>query len=402
MSQEIFLTFNSCDKLQHLKLLATSSKLEKLDPSKHASRKQNKALLSLAVLAQDISELAFYEKETISPILKMWHPHAAGVAVATLHVCYGNELKQYVRSIKEMTPDAVKMLLAADKLEKDLVHIAVEDSIDSEDGGKSIIREMHPYESEVVIANLVKSWIKIRVERLEEWVDTSLQQEVWNPRANDGIALSAVQVLRVIDDSVEAFFQLPIPVHAVLLPKLISGLDKSLQQYILKAKSGCGNRNSFIPTMPALTRCSTGSKFHSIFKRKEKIPVTQRRKSQVGTSNIDSLFGLPQLCVRINTMQHIRMEVKVLEKRTISHLGSSKSTNDNDIDDDLLKFKLSEVASMEGIHQLCEATAYKITFHDLCHVLWDSLYVGDVSPTRIVPFLEELEQCLKIISSIGS
>ncbi|OIV94288.1 hypothetical protein TanjilG_00037 [Lupinus angustifolius] len=377
----------------------TQQKLEKLDPRKHASRKQNKALLSLAVLAQDISELAFYEKETFSPILKRWHPHAAGVAVATLHLCYGNELKQYVRSIKEMTPDAVKMLLAADKLEKDLVHIAVEDSIDSEDGGKSIIREMHPYESEVVIANLVKSWIKTRVERLEEWVDRSLQQEVWNPRANDGIALSAVQVLRVIDDSVEAFFQLPIPMHAVLLPKLISGLDKSLHQYILKAKSGCGNPNSFIPTMPALTRCSTGSKLHGLFKRKEKIPVTQRRKSQVGATNIDSSFGLPQLCVRINTLQHIRMELKVLEKRTISHLGSSKSTNDNDIEG-VLKFKLSEVASIEGIHQLCEAIAYKITFHDLCHVLWDGLYVGEVSPTRIVPFLEELEQCLKIISSI--
>jgi hypothetical protein len=28
--------------------------------------------------------------------------------------------------------------------------------------------------------------------------------------------------------------------HAVLLPELISGLDKSIQQYILKAKSGCG------------------------------------------------------------------------------------------------------------------------------------------------------------------
>lgn len=28
--------------------------------------------------------------------------------------------------------------------------------------------------------------------------------------------------------------------HADLLPELMSGLDKSLQQYILKAKSGCG------------------------------------------------------------------------------------------------------------------------------------------------------------------
>ena len=70
------------------------------------------------------------------------------------------------------------MLKAADKLEKALVHIAVEDSVDSEDGGKSLIREMPPYEADIAIANLVKVWIKTREERLKEWVDQNLQQEV--------------------------------------------------------------------------------------------------------------------------------------------------------------------------------------------------------------------------------
>lgn len=151
--------------------------------------------------------------------------------------------------------------------------------------------------------------------------------------------------------------------------------------------------------MPALTRCSKGSKLHALFRKKEKSLMTQKRKSQVGTTNIDSSFGLPQLCVRINTMQHIHLELTVLEKRTITHLGSSKIyTNDNDIEAGL-KFKLSAAASMEGIDQLCETIAYKVTFHALCHVLWDGLYVGEVSSTRIQPFLEELEQRLEIISS---
>lgn len=153
-------------------------KLEKLDPGKHVSRKQNKAFPTLSILAREVTELAFSENAIYSPILKRWHPLAAGVAVATLHACYGSELKQYVRGIAELTPDAIEVLIAADKLEKNLVQIAVEDSVDSEDGGKSIIREMPPYEAEAVIANLVKSWIKIRVDRLEEWVDRNLQQEV--------------------------------------------------------------------------------------------------------------------------------------------------------------------------------------------------------------------------------
>ncbi|KAH1235905.1 Protein unc-13 [Glycine max] len=353
-------------------------KLEKLDPriSKHVPRQHDKVFSTLSVLARDISELAFNEKATFSPILKRWHPLAAGVAVATLHVCYGHELKQYVKSVTELTPDAVEMLIAADKLER----TAVEDSVDSEDGGKSVLREMYPYEAEAVIINLVKSWIKTRMDGLEECVDRNLQEEVWNPRANkECFAPSVLEILGIIDDSLEAFFLLPIPMHAALLPELMSALDKSLQQYILKAKSGCG------------------SKFHGVFRKKGKSQVTdQRRIFHHGTTNVDSSFALPQFCVRINTMQRIGMGLKVLEKRTISRLGNSKSTKEYGIED---KFKLSKAASVEGIRQLSEAMTYKVIFQDLRYVLWDGLYFGEVSSTRIEPFLEELNQCLKIILS---
>ncbi|KAG5087475.1 Protein unc-13 [Glycine soja] len=375
------------------------AKLEKLDLSKHPSRKQNKAFPILSVLARDIIELAINEKAIFSPKLKRWHPLATGVAVATLHVCYGNELKKYVKGINELTPDAIEVLIAADKLEKDLVQIAVEDSVDSEDGGKSIIREMQPYEAEAVIATLVKSWINIRVDRLGEWVDRNVRQEVWNPGENkEGFAPSAVEVLRIIDDTLEAFFLLPIPMHADLLPELMSGLDKSLQQYILKATSGCGSRSSFIPTLPALTRCSTTSKT-GVFKKKEKSQVTQRRKAHVGTTIGDNSIDITQMCVRINTMQRIRMELGVLEKRIVANLSSSRSTNADIANGVSLKFKLSASAAVEGIHQLCECIAYKIVFHELWHVIWDGLYVGEVASARIEPFLQELEQYLEIVSS---
>lgn len=55
-----------------------------------------------------------------------------------------------------------------------------------------------------------------------------------------GYALSAAEVLRITDETLEAFFQLPIPMHPAVLPDLIIGLDKYLQYYVSKAKSGCG------------------------------------------------------------------------------------------------------------------------------------------------------------------
>jgi hypothetical protein len=45
--------------------------------------------------------------------------------------------------VTTLTPESVQVLEAVDKLEKDLVQIVVEDSVDCEDGGKGVIREMH-------------------------------------------------------------------------------------------------------------------------------------------------------------------------------------------------------------------------------------------------------------------
>ena len=152
--------------------------MEKADSSRRATKNQPNPLPVLAILAKDVGELAIHETQVFSSILKGWHPLPAGVAVATLHACYANEIKQFISGIMELTPDAVQVLRAADKLEKDLVQIAVEDAVDSDDGGKAIIREMPPYEAEAAIANLVKGWIKTRLDRLKEWVDRNLQQEV--------------------------------------------------------------------------------------------------------------------------------------------------------------------------------------------------------------------------------
>ncbi|KAL2453691.1 Protein of unknown function (DUF810) [Abeliophyllum distichum] len=377
---------------------AFAQRMEKADSSRRSSRNQQNSLPVLAILAKDVGELAMKEKDIFSPILKRWHPFAAGVAVATLHVCYGNELKQFIAGITELTPDAVQILRAADKLEKDLVNIAVEDSVDSDDGGKAIIREMPPYEAEGAIANMVKVWIKTRIDRLKEWVDRTLQQEAWNSQANqEGCAPSAIEVLRLVDETLDAYFQLPIPLHPALLPDLMTGLDKCLQFYVTKAKSGCGSRNTYIPTMPALTRCTVGTKFQ--WKKKEKAVNSQRRNPQVATMNGDSSFGVPQVCVRINALQKIRIELEVIEKRIITLLRNSESAQVEDFSNGLgKKFELTPAACIEAIQQLCEAVAYKIVFHDLSHTLWDGLYVGEPPSSRIEPFLQDLEQNLTVIS----
>ncbi|CAA2967477.1 Hypothetical predicted protein [Olea europaea subsp. europaea] len=373
---------------------AFSQEKDKVIASRQSTKYQQNPLHVLSILAQNICDLAFNEKEIYSPVLKRWHPLATGVAVVTLHTCYGNELKQFVTGISELTPEAIQVLLSAEKLEKDLVEMAVADSVDSEDGGKAIIQEMIPYETEAVIANLVKSWIHTRVDRLKQWVDRTLQQEVWDAQSNKGhFAPSAVEVLRIIDETLEAFFLLPIPMHPVLLPELVSGLDKCLHSYIIKTKSGCGSRSTFVPNLPALTRCSPGSK---LFKKKDSSRMGLWKTSQVSTTAGDGSFSITQLFVRINTLYNIRKELDVLEKRTISNLSNGGFVHYNNVGNG--KFEDSVAGCIEGIQQLSEATAYKVVFHDLSHVLCDYLYVGEITSSRIEPFLQELEQYLEKVS----
>ena len=57
----------------------------------------------------------------------------------------------------------------------------------------------------------------------------------------DSFAPSSVEMLQLIEETFDAFFELSIPMHSTLLSDLTAGLDKCLHYYVSKVKSGCGN-----------------------------------------------------------------------------------------------------------------------------------------------------------------
>ncbi|XP_052621797.1 protein unc-13 homolog [Lactuca sativa] len=373
--------------------MAFSQIRDKLMTSRKSTKRQQtnfNQLPALCVIAQEITDLAFTEKEIYSPILAKHHPLPVGVAVATLHSCFGQQVKAFISNITDLTPDVIQVLIAADKMEKCLVQMAVEDSFDSEDGGKSIIQEMSPYETEIVIGDLVKSWIQTRVERLTQWVHSNLKKEVWNPKVNQGqFGQSVVEVLRTISETLEAYFLLPIPLHAALLPDLINGLDKSLQDYIFKAKSTSGSRNKFLPKIPSLSQMAENR--------------TTKDNYDYDYDDDDDSCGILQLCVRVNTFIYIRKELQIFQERVVAQLSSTGSrTTDkgNIVNYYKISFNLSLTACEDGIQELCEVTGYKLVFHELNHVFWKGLYIDGASSSRIEPFLEELEENLEKITGI--
>ncbi|RLN03481.1 uncharacterized protein C2845_PM13G11310 [Panicum miliaceum] len=342
--------------------------------SKRSSRNRTP---SLSFLAKKTGDLAIKEKNVYSPILKKWHPLAAGVAAATLHACFENELKQFTAGLTELTPDTVQVLKAADKLEKDLIHIAMEESMGIADGGKSLVKQMPPYEAGTVMANLVKAW-------------------TWKPMDTnrDSFAPSSVEMLQLIEETFDAFFELSIPMHSTLLSDLTAGLDKCLHYYVSKVKSGYGTQSTVFPQLPHLTRCDLGSK---LFKKNEKQQFPLKRGSQVGSPTGNEASSLPGLCFRINTLHYIQNELENLDMKIKACLRNAAQP---DVPGGLnINFELSQAACQEGIRQLCETTAYMVIFNDLSHVLMDTLYVGSAASNRILPLLKELGTILRLVSS---
>lgn len=133
---------------------------------------------TLIKLAYEAEELAAKENVTFSPILKKWHPNAAGVAAVALHSCYGTLLKQYLTGATLLTNQTVLVLQKAGKLEKILIQMVVEDSDECEDGGKAIVREMVPYEVDSIIMNLLRKWIQERLKKGKEIIMRAKETEV--------------------------------------------------------------------------------------------------------------------------------------------------------------------------------------------------------------------------------
>lgn len=133
---------------------------------------------ALVILAQGTEELAAKEKESYSNTLKRWHPVSAAIASVKLHNCYGAVLQQYLSGVSMLTTEAINVLHKAGRLEKILVQMVVEDTVDCEDGGKSIVREMEPYEVESIIIRLLRKWIEERLRKARDSVQRAKETEV--------------------------------------------------------------------------------------------------------------------------------------------------------------------------------------------------------------------------------
>ncbi|CAM6104251.1 unnamed protein product [Calypogeia fissa] len=402
---------NRVDKYVRASMRAAFAKLTRTsDAKREAFKVGDKPRPAIAVLAEDVGALARDERAKYSPVLQQWHLTAAGVAAAALHSCFGKELQKYTAGITGICQDVVQALQAADQLEMDLVRIAVEDGVNAEDGGKSLIREMLPYEAQTTMNTMSKSWVEEGVGRLVQWADRNVQNEQWNPKATrEGYAPSAVEVLRIIEETMDVFFNLPISKEPQYVKRVVAGVDQCVRLYGQSTLAGCGKKERYMPYLPALTRynkkafTSKGSWRSVLQLHKTKISSSIGSPSPQGSE-------LPHLCVRINTLNHMSTELKYLEKRLkfgwlkdgTSKGGASGIDSPTNVGVEGRNFREARAELERGVQLMIELASYRVIFYDLNRVFWEGLYAGGVENARISQVIERVDPQLGIIAEIAS
>ncbi|KAJ4834135.1 hypothetical protein Tsubulata_012626 [Turnera subulata] len=372
---------------------------------------KDEATEALLQLATETEDLALRERQSFSPILKKWLPTAASVAALTLHQCYGAVLKQYLSGMTALNSDTVEVLNRAAKLEKMLVQMVVEDSAEYEDGGKNIVRQMVPYEVEAVILRQMGQWINGKLRRGKECLLRAKECETWNPKSkNEPYAQSAVELMKIAQDAADEFFQIPVGISNELVYELAEGLEKLFKDYI-NLVTACGSKQSYLPSLPPLTRCNSDSRFLKLWKKATPCAVSSEVMQPVGpTENHhprpSTSRGTQRLYIRLNTLHYLQSHIHSLDKtlalapRTAPSARAPQSDSSSRVGNSSSYFDQSLAAIHTGAQHVSEVAAYRLIFLDSNSVFYETLYVGDVANARIKPALRILKQNLTLMSAI--
>ncbi|XP_021849208.2 protein unc-13 homolog [Spinacia oleracea] len=366
---------------------------------------------ALVNLAQGTEELAAKEKETYSNSLKRWHPVSAAIASVTLHNCYGAILQQYLSGVSMLTTEAINVLHKAGRLEKILVQMVVEDTVDCEDGGKSIVREMVPYEVDSIIIRLLRKWIEERLRKGRDCVQRAKETETWNPKSKaEPFAQSAVELMQIAKQTIDDFFEIPVGLSDDLVQDLADGLERVIREYS-SFVAGCGTKQSYVPTLPPLTRCNRDSKFVKLWKRAgcsvgmqelhHYMAAIEGHHARPSTSR-----GTQRLYIRLNTLHYLLSHLNSLDKT----LALSPRVNPNtqkrypnsrrNLGNSTTYFELARASMQGAIQHVGEVSAYRLIFLDSNSIFYECLYVFSVSNSRIRPALRILKQNLTLLGAI--
>eukprot|EP00897_Mesotaenium_endlicherianum_P006868 jgi/Mesen1/6209/ME000320S05407 len=324
--------------------------------------------------------------------------------------------RPFLEGVTVLTDDVEQVLPAADSLDQYLLTLAAPtngnsgNAPSSDDGSGSVASGSGSASDKAVPFELAK---------MNEWVDRTVFTENWeaiSPGQRHGSSI--VDVFRIIEETLEQFFALTLPMRMNLLKGLATGIDSALQQYATRVLAQLGSRDDLIPPVPQLTR----------YKR----DVAAKAAAAAAKKGREALMLLPdgervaeiqqlstvKLCVRLNSLQFLLAHLDQIEDSIRERWALKRPQDDLGLAHPALRRKQPEPPGRRGgaaaskiedlslvfdparrnvnnaIDKICDFAGTKVVFWDMRDVFLAGLYRVNVVSSRIDKIVLELDPVL--------
>ncbi|XP_021888352.1 uncharacterized protein LOC110807520 isoform X1 [Carica papaya] len=350
----------------------------------------------LALLAEETKKLLEKDSSTFMPIFSQRYPQATAVSASLVHKFYGNKLKPFLDGAEHLTEDVVSVFPAADSLEQYILTIISASCL--EENVEVYFRKLIPYQIEPISGTLVLRWLNSQLARILSWVERAIQQERWDPISpQQRHGSSIVEVYRIVEETVDQFFALKVPMRPMELSSLFRGIDNAFQVYANHVIDKLGSKDDLVPPVPVLTRHRREAGIKAFVKKElfDSKLHDERRSAEI------SVHMTQTLCVQLNTLYYAVSQLNKLEdsiwerwkrKKPAEKISIRKSLNDKSksfAQKD--NFDGSRKDINAAIDRICEFTGTKIVFWDLREPFIDNLYKPSVSQSRLEAIIEPLD-----------
>ncbi|CAN4108506.1 unnamed protein product [Withania somnifera] len=358
----------------------------------------------LELLAEHTKKLLQRDNTIYMPILSKRHQNAAAVSASILHKLYGIKLRPFLDNAEHLTEDTIAVFPAADSLEHYIMQVIVSACADGT--SDAYCRKLNLFKIETVSGTLVLRWVNSQLARILNWVDRAIQQERWipvSPQQRHGSSI--VEVYRIVEETVDQFFALKVPMRPGELGSLFRGIDNAFQVYAKTILDKIANKEDVVPPVPILTRYSREHGIKAFVKKELK---DTRIPDVLKSVEID-VVATSTLCVQLNSLHYAISQLNKLEDNIWERWTRKKHH------DKLIKNPAEDTAkglqkkdSFDGsrkdinaaIDRVCEFTGTKIIFCDLREPFIENLYKPSVSQSRLESVMEPLDMVLNQLCDV--
>ncbi|KAL3499395.1 hypothetical protein ACH5RR_038488 [Cinchona calisaya] len=369
----------------------------------------------LALLASELRIIAERELSMYYPVLHHWYPEAGIVASIKLHCFYGERLRPFLQGVSCLSEEVRAVLPAANELENCLTDLYC--SACQENGLTLMFSEefIH-YQIGEISRPLILDWIIAQHERVMEWTGRAFDLEDWEPLSHQQKqAASAVEVFRIIEETLDQLFELRLPMDITHLQALLSIIFHTLDAYLQKVTSELVGKQNLYPPMPPLTHY-----------RETTFPIVKKKlvESTVLEDEVNNRLNeltTSKLCIRLNTLQYIQKQISVLEEgirkswafagpidngehsrqESLETSGRILDTCSESVDELFAAtFDCIRDTAAHAIRSICEFIGVRVVFWDLRKSFLYRLYLGGVESARLDSLLSHLDTALNRVCSM--